>query len=221
MQTNPSDASPIQIGAAFAFYPNLYMHESWRSGFLPDAIWEVLSQTQRTNGRLAGYISEQAKLPPPPSLDTWRHPKTRFCLLPVETIQKIAVWVALALNANSLKRLVDAPSVARIRRELPANGYEFVLRRAPLLTRATDPMSVDLTTDVPLADQLERSGINYIALALGDLDEGLKARLKLKLPKHYAGLVEAPQGQVLAYAAWQLVLKIIREVEPECEASLV
>jgi len=111
--------------------------------------------------------------------------------------------------------------VARIRRELPTASYDFVVRRAPLLTRSADPLSLDLSDEVPLADQLERSGVNYIAMAVDDLEEGLKARLKLKLPKRHANLLDSPRGQVGADAAWQLVLKIVREVEPECEALLV
>lgn len=221
MQKSPFDSSALGADAAFAFYPNRYLHESWRSMFLPDAVWEVLAEADRTEGRLARYVCERAGLPPVLSLGDLQLPKARLCLLPTDTILRVAVWVALALNANSLKRLVDAPSVARIRRELPAASYDFVVRRAPLLTRSTDPLPLDLSAEAPLAEQLERSGVNYVAMALDDVDAGVKARLKLKLPKRHADLFESQRGQVGAGAAWQLVLKIVREVEPECEASLV
>jgi hypothetical protein len=221
MQKSPPDSSALKAAAAFAFYPNRYLHESWRSMFLPDAVWEVLAQAGRTEGRLARYVCGSVGLPPLLSLGSLQLPKARLCLLPPETILRVAVWVALALNAKGLKRLVDAPSVARIRRELPAASYDFVVRRAPLLTRSADLLSVDLSDEAPLADQLERSGVNYIAMAVDDLDPGVKARLKLKLPKRHADLFESSRGQVGADAAWQLVLKIVREVEPECEALLV
>ena len=144
----------------------------------------------------------------------------RFCLLPWDAICKIAQRTGLVLNAARFGKVIDGKLVARIKRELGGEAYEFALRRAPLITTQIDPLAPDLTQEAPLGAALERSGINYIGLALKDVAPELKARFRLKLPKVHAPLFDAPQGETTPEAAWQVVRKVVREAEPQWSASL-
>jgi hypothetical protein len=204
-------------GASFVFFPNRYAHETWRAQVLPAPLWDLLG-SRRTEGRLAAFVVESLGLGAPvlPSFDTSR---TRFCLLPSPILLKVAQHLGVALNAARLGKVIDGKLVSRIKRELGREAYDFALRRAPLITSQTDPMAPDLSAD-PLVESLARSGANFMGLSVVDLEFGLKARFKLKLPKSYAHLIEAPQGKVRAEVAWQVVRKVVREVEPEWSGSL-
>jgi hypothetical protein len=71
-----------------------------------------------------------------------------------------------------------------------------------------------------LLDILTQSGVNHLGLALGGLDAGWRARFKLKLPKALADTFMTPRGEIAPDAAWQIVRKVVREVDPTWNASL-
>ena len=52
-------------GAAFVFFPNRYIHESWRSEMMQQPVWQLLAGCERSEGRLAAFVSDRAALPPP------------------------------------------------------------------------------------------------------------------------------------------------------------
>jgi YOP protein translocation protein YscK len=212
-------AASTKQAAAFMLFPNRYVHESWRADMMQEPVWEMLTASPRTEGRLAAFVTDLAGLPPPGSL-ALETPAARFCLLPWDAICKIAQRTGLVLNAARFGKVIDGKLVARIKRELGGEAYEFALRRAPLITTQTDPLAPDLAADAPLGAELERSGINYIGLALKDVAPELKARFRLKLPKIHAPLFDAPQGETAPEAAWQVVRKVVREAEPQWSASL-
>ncbi|HYD06463.1 MAG TPA: SctK family type III secretion system sorting platform protein [Reyranella sp.] len=205
--------------AQFVFFPNRYIHDSWRAGMLQEPVWALLAGCERTEGRLAAFVSEKAGLAVPAALSL-DNPQARFCLLPATAILKVAQRTGLALNAARLGKLIDGKLVARLRRDLGAEAYEFALRRAPLITTQTDPLAPDLSGEAPIGAALERSGINYIGLALQGVAPELGARFRLKLPKDHAPLLETPQGDTAPEAAWQVVRKVVREAEPQWSASL-
>jgi hypothetical protein len=206
-------------GAAFLFFPNRYVHPSWRDEMMPPPLWELLGASPRTEGRLAAFVADRAGLSLPATL-AFDSPPSRFCLLPWEAIEKIAQRTGLVLNAARFGKMIDGKLVARIRRDLGSEAYEFALRRAPLITTQTDPLAPDLAAETPLGEQLERSGLNYIGLALSGHAPELRTRLRLKLPKVHAPLLAAPQGGIAPEAAWQVVRKVVRETEPRWSASL-
>jgi hypothetical protein len=205
--------------AAFMLFPNRYLHETWRADMMQQPVWDMLAASPRTEGRLAAFVADLAGLPPPASLALGA-PAARFCLLPWDAILKVAERTGLVLNAARFGKVIDGKLVARIKRELGGEAYEFALRRAPLITTQTDPLAPDLAQEAPLGAALERSGINYIGLALKDVAPELKARFRLKLPKVHAPLFDAPQGETTPEAAWQVVRKVVREAEPQWSASL-
>jgi hypothetical protein len=205
--------------AAFVFFPNRYVHQSWREEMLQAPLWELLGANPRTEGRLAAFVTERAGLSLPGAL-AFDTPQARFCLLSWEAIEKIARRTGLVLNAARVGKLIDGKLVARIRRDLGNDAYEFALRRAPLITTQTDPLAPDLAADAPLGAELERSGLNYIGLALAGVAAELRTRLRIKLPKVHAQLLDAPQGGIAPEAAWQVVRKVVRETEPLWSASL-
>jgi hypothetical protein len=206
-------------GAAFVFFPNRYIHASWREEMLQEPIWELLGADPRTEGRLAAFVTERAGLSLPETI-AFDSPQARFCLLPWSAIEKIARRTGLVLNAARFGKVIDGKLVARIRRDLGNEAYEFALRRAPLITTQTDPLAPDLADEAPLGAALERSGLNYIGLALPGVAPELRTRLRLKLPKVHAPLLDAPQGVITPEAAWQVVRKVVRETEPRWSASL-
>ena len=104
--------------------------------------------------------------------------------------------------------------------DLGGEAYDFALRRAPLITTQSDPLAPALAAETPLGEQLERSGINYIGLSLARIAPELRARFRLRLPKVHASLFDAPSGETPPEAAWQVVRKVVREVEPQWSASL-
>jgi hypothetical protein len=205
--------------AEFVFFPNRYIHESWRAGMMQEPVWAMLAACERIEGRLAAFVSERAGLATPDTFSLGQ-PQARFCLLPGAAILKVAQRIGLTLNAARFGKVIDGKIVARLRRELGADAYEFALRRAPLITTQTDPLAPDLASEAPLGGALERSGINYIGLALQGVAPELRARFRLKLAKDHAPLLDAPQGDTAPEAAWQVVRKVVREVEPQWSASL-
>ena len=205
--------------AAFMLFPNRYVHETWRAEMMQEPVWQMLTASPRTEGRLAAFVADLAGLAPPASL-AFETPAARFCLLPWDAILKVAERTGLVLNAARFGKVIDGKLVARIRRELGGEAYEFALRRAPLITTQSDPLAPDLAQEAPLGPALERSGINYIGLALKDVAPEFKARFRLKLPKLHAPLFDAPQGETTPEAAWQVVRKVVREAEPQWSASL-
>ena len=215
----PGQALVKSEGGPFVFFPNRHAHDSWRADILAAPLWDLLAGCPRTEGRLAAFVTERAALgaPAPPRFDT---PQAKFCLLPAPVLLKLAQRIGVTLNATRLGKVIEGKLVARIKRELGPETYDFALRRAPLITTATDPLAPDLAAEAPLGDLLERSGINVMGLALADLDAGLKSRFKLKLPKPHAELIATPQGGVRPDAAWRVVRKVVRETEPEWSGSL-
>jgi hypothetical protein len=214
-----SDAAMTKDGGAFVFFPNRYMHESWRAEIMQPPVWELLAGCERTEGRLAAFVAGRAGLSPLAAV-AFDTPQARFCLLPWSAIARIAQRTGLVLNAARLGKLIDGKLVARIRRDLGGEAYEFALRRAPLITTQSDPLAPELAAETPLGEQLERSGINYIGLALARIAPDLRARFRLRLPKVHARLFDAPTGETSPEAAWQVVRKIVREVQPQWSASL-
>ena len=214
-----TDAAMTKEGAAFVFFPNRYLHESWRAEIMQQPVWELLAGGKRIEGRLAAFVSGRAALSPPAAL-AFDAPQARFCLLPWSAIVRIAQRTGLVLNAARLGKLIDGKLVAHIRRDLGGEAYEFALRRAPLITTQSDPLAPELAADTPFGEQLERSGINYIGLALARVAPDLRARFRLRLPKVHAPLFDTPTGETSPEAAWQVVRKIVREVEPQWSASL-
>jgi hypothetical protein len=212
-------AALAKEGAAFLYFPNRYIHESWRADMMQPPVWELLAGAGRTEGRLASFVAERAGLAPPAPVG-FDAPQDRFCLLPWEAVRKVAQRTGLVLNAARFGKVIDGKLVARIRRDLGGEAYEFALRRAPLITTQTDPLAPDLAAETHLGEQLERSGINYIGLALSGVAPELRARFRLRLPKVHAPLFDAPQGGTAPEAAWQVVRKVVREAEPQWSASL-
>jgi len=210
---------PVQAGAAFLFFPNRYLHESWRADLMPQPVWDLLADCERTEGRLASFVLNRTGLSLPAGA-AFDSPQARFCLLPWEAVLKVAQHIGLVLNAGRFGKVIDGRLVARLRRDLGAEAYEFALRRGPLITTQTDPLAPDLAGDAPLGAELERSGINYIGLALSGVAPELRARFRLKLPKSHASVFNAPQGDTAPEAAWQVVRKVVREAEPQWSASL-
>jgi hypothetical protein len=205
--------------AAFLFYPNRYAHVSWRAELLPAAVWDLLAGSPRVEGRFAAFVIEKTGLGDPP-VAALATPRARFCQWPGPAAIKVAQKVGLALNGARIARLIDAKLVGRIRTELGAEAHEFAIRRAPLLTHQPDPLAPDLAAGTPLGELFERSGVNYIGLALSPLEGAVRTRFRLKLPKPYASLLDSPQGDVAPEAAWQVVRKVVREAEPAWSASL-
>lgn len=205
--------------AAFLFFPNRYAHVSWRAELMPAAVWDMLASSPRVEGRFAAFVIEKTGLGDAP-VKTLASPQARFCQLPGAAAVQVARKVGLALNGARLARLIDAKLVGRIRSELGTEAHEFAIRRAPLLTSQPDPLAPDLAGETPLGELFERSGVNYIGLALSPLESSLRARFRLKLPRPYASPLDAPQGGVAPEAAWQVVRKVVREVEPGWSASL-
>lgn len=213
-------ATPAAVqaeGGAFVFFPNRYVHESWRAELLQEPLWDLLAKSGRTEGRLARFVTDRAGLTLSGSI-AFDSPAARFCLLPWPAVHKVAQRVGLVLNAARFGKVIDGRLVARIKRDLGAEAYDFALRRAPLITTQTDPLAPDLAADTPLGEPLERSGINYIGLALAGVAPELRARFRLRLPKVHATLLDAPQGETPPEAAWQVVRKVVREVEPRWSA---
>jgi len=215
-----ADAAMTREGAAFVFFPNRYIHESWRAEIMQPPVWELLSGCERTEGRLAAFVAERAGVSSPVAAVAFDAPQARFCLLPWQTIVRIAQRTGLVLNAAQFGKLIDGKLVARIRRDLGGEAHDFALRRAPLITTQIDPLAPELAAEAPLGEQLERSGINYIGLALARVAPDLRARFRLRLPKVHAPLFDAPTGETSPEAAWQVVRKVVREVEPQWSASL-
>jgi hypothetical protein len=210
----------VQVeGGAFVFFPNRYIHESWRADMLAEPVWDLLAKSARVEGRIAAFVAGRAGLTLPASFD-FAAPAARFCLLPWPAVRKVAQRVGLVLNAARFGKVIDGKLVARIRRDLGGEAYEFALRRAPLISTQTDPLAPDLAAETPLGEQIERSGINYIGLALAGVASELRARFRLRLPKVHAALLDAPQGEIAPGAAWQVVRKVVREAEPQWSASL-
>ena len=212
-------AAMTREGAAFVFFPNRYIHESWRSEMMQQPVWQLLAGCERSEGRLAAFVSDRAALPPPAAV-AFDTPQARFCLLPWSAVERIALRTGLVLNAARLGKLIDGRLVARIRRDLGDEAYDFALRRAPLITTQSDPLAPELVAETPLGEQLERSGINYIGLALARIAPDLRARFRLRLPKVHAPLFDTPTGETSPEAAWQVVRKVVREVDPQWSASL-
>jgi hypothetical protein len=210
---------PVQAGAAFLFFPNRYLHDSWRADLMPAPVWELLAACERTEGRLASFVLNRTGLSLPAGA-AFDSPQARFCLLPCDVVLRIAQRTGLVLNAARFGKVIDSKLVARIRRDLGAEAYEFALRRAPLITTQSDPLAPDLAGEASLGAELERSGINYIGLALSGIAPELRARFRLKLPKSHATVFNAPQGDTAPEAAWQVVRKVVREAEPQWSASL-
>ena len=119
-------------GAAFLFFPNRYVHPSWREEMMQPPLWDLLGATPRTEGRLAAFVADRAGLTLPATL-AFDSPPACFCLLPWEAIEKIAHRTGLVLNAARFGKVIDGKLVARIRRDLGNEAYEFALRRAPLI----------------------------------------------------------------------------------------
>jgi hypothetical protein len=205
--------------AAFLFFPNRYAHISWRAELMPAAIWDMLASSPRVEGRLAAFVIEKTGIGEAP-VSALTSPQARLCQLPGPAAVKLVGKVGLALNGARLGKLIDAKLVARLRAELGAEAYEFAVRRAPLLTSQPDPLAPDLGAETPLAELFERSGVNCVGLALAPLQTAVRARFRLKLPRQYASLLDAPQGNLAPEAAWQVVRKVVREAEPGWSASL-
>jgi hypothetical protein len=204
---------------AFALLPHRYLHESWRPELMAEPLWRLLAASPRTEGRLAAFVGEKLGLATVPAAG-FEGPQARFCLLPGEALARIAQRVGLVLNCGRIAKSIDGKLVGRLRHELGPEAYEFAVRRASLITTRTDPRPPDFAAAVPFDEQFMQSGVNFIGLALGDLEAGLRARLALRLPKVLAPLLQAPQGEVEASTAWSLVRKVIREAAPEWNALL-
>ena len=216
---DPANAAQQAEGAAFIFLPHRHMHESWRAAILAQPVWELLAGCPRTEGRLAAFVAQAVGLRPvAPSLAAG-NPKARFCRLPWPALRRVAAHLGLALNATRFGRIIDGKLVARLRHDIGNAAFDFALHRAPLITHDTDPLEADLEVD-GLSQQLERSGVNYIGLALADLDAGVRERFALRLPKDYASLLSAPRGRSSCNSAWNTVRRVVREAEPEWSASL-
>lgn len=204
---------------AFAFFPHRRLHSSWRDELLADPWWQLLAGSERSEGRLAAFVTERLSLGAL-SPDGFETPQARFCLMPGDTVLKVALRLGLALNAARLVKVIDGRLVARIRHELGAEAYEFALKRAPLITTQVDPLATPPADETALGGQLERSGINYIGLSLAALPSELRERFAIGLPKAHATYLRVPRGEVEPATAWQAVRKIVREVEPEWSALL-
>ena len=60
-----ADTAMTREAAAFVFFPNRYIHESWRAEIMQQPVWDLLAGCPRTEGRLAAFVSDRAALPPP------------------------------------------------------------------------------------------------------------------------------------------------------------
>jgi len=215
-------AAPERIeaeGAAFVFLPQRYVHDSWRRELMSEPVWRLLATSRRVEGRLAAFLCQRLGLPAVSAID-FETPQARFCLLPGGSLLQIARLVGLALNSGTIARMIEGKLVARLRRELGIEGYEFAVRRAPLITTRTDPRAPDFHAETPLDEQLVQSGVNYFGLALADLNDGLRARLALRLPKELSHFLTVPEGSVDPNSSWLVVRKIVREAEPEWSGLL-
>jgi hypothetical protein len=206
-------------GMAFMLLPHRYLHDSWRGELMSEPVWRLLAASPRVEGRLAAFVCQRLGLPAvsPRAFGT---PQARFCLLPGDSLLRIALFVGLALNSRRVARMIEGKLVARFRHELGVEAYAFATRRAPLITTRTDPRMLDFHAETSVEEQLVQSGVNYFGLALADLGFGLRARLALRLPKTLGRFLESPEGGVAPDASWPVVRKIVREAEPEWNGLL-
>lgn len=203
-----------RIANEFVFFPNRYMHESWLEKGQARNLWEQLSSSPRSEGRLVAYLAGQFgfSLDLNYRFDTVPH---RFCLLPGSVLAATVRRIGLALNAGRMAAVIDREQVAHLRRELDPEDYEFAVTRAPLLTGQTDSRPLDLFGSEPLAQSFQISGLRAVMPLFTDAPEGVVQRMRFKLPKSLASVFDDTKTAATGDPAWFLARKIIKETGPE------
>lgn len=207
-------ASLRQVANEFVFFPNRYMHESWLEKGQPRKLWDLLSSSSRSEGRLVAYLAEKFGF----SLDlNYRFDAVphRFCLLPGPVLAHSAQRIGLALNARRLAAVIDREQVAHLRKELDRADYDFAVNRASLLTGQVDSRPPDLFGREPLAQSFQVSGLRFLMPLFMDAPAGVVQRMQFKLPKSQASVFDDAGMAATGESAWLLARKIIKETGPE------
>lgn len=202
---------------AFNLAPASWIHESWIEG-TPKASWfGRLKPSARARRRLSLLILREHGLE-----GTWcfdfREASRRVALLDGETLERLALFTGIALDASRISKIIDRDSVLRLKNGIGDDGYRFALKRAPfLLNAAAVPGPAGEPVDPSrFREHALSRGMAGLEACLAGEPAALVRRFRLKLPRRWP---ERPSGEVPdggKDAWWPLVRKVLlKEVAPE------
>jgi hypothetical protein len=202
---------------SFNLAPASWIHESWIEGALKSSWFGKLKSSARARRRLSLLILREHGLEGAWCFD-FREASRRVALLDGETLERLALFTGIALDASRIAKTIDRDGVLRLKRGIGDDGYRFALKRAPFLLNpgiAPDPAGEPADPSSFREHALSR-GMAGLEACLSGEPAALVRRFRLKLPRRWS---ERPSGAVPEGgkdAWWPLVRKVLlKEVAPE------
>ena len=125
------------------------------------------------------------------------------------------------LNADKIISVIERKARQTLSRVLTAEEYEFVLYKAPLLSRKKSGTDLNISVDGRIAEAIDRSGWGLVVHTLFGLDNDLIRRALTKLSPggpwgdNQTLIRQDDLNRQDAAQAYQLAVKVCREVIPE------
>jgi hypothetical protein len=118
----------------FNAQPALYAHPSWFEGLVPQHLLNVLRTRRRSVRRLSTLLLDRHCLADEVCYD-FQSRQWRLALLPVQVVQKLALYGGLAFQHRRICATVDKATLAAIKGSIGEQAYAFAVKRAPLMFR--------------------------------------------------------------------------------------
>lgn len=201
----------------FNLAPSAWVHESWIPVPLKPPRFEKLKRSAGARRRLSRLILREHGLEGDFCFD-FREERKRLALLDGVTLERLALFTGIALNAHRIAKTIDRASVLQLKKSIGDDGYRFALKKVPFLLNSIPRPGAGGGPGDP-------AGFREFALACGRtaLEEclagaspALRKRFAMKFPR------PCPEGPAGAArdggdcALWPLVRKVLlKEVDPK------
>ena len=186
---------------------------SWLGDLPHGDLIHRLRKSPRAAKGVGAYLFEALELN-----STWcadfSRPSARVLLLPGDLLQRLCLYLGLALFSERLRNEIEGARVRAVRDAVGAEAYDFALKRAPLLGRLPPAPPLPADVEPRLAFELAGAGTLAADLCAGP-DKGSLRRLALKLPKHWSATIDSAipvEGPSPDYSS--LLRRLLEEVSP-------
>lgn len=199
-----------------AIAPAGYVDLSWVEDTPHGATFRALRRAGACGRRLSRWVLDHFQLAWL-DLSIFETPRTRLVLLDAASLQRVTLFVGLALRAEEMRGVLGGTARARITEEIGREGLDFAVRGSLLLGRA--PRFGFEPDARRLRLRLVAIGAAFALSPSAWAVPGYADRLRLKLPKPVAGALPADWTQHPDLppdpALPPLVRRIVREVAPQ------
>lgn len=203
---------PLQSLCVFNFQPQTFIHPSWYDA----RIKVIVQKLQKHNSFLTSldtHLLQSFNLHNCYCFD-FKEPQRQLALADTEVIERFIRLAGLVYLGGHIRRSIRTTDVMKIRNELSADEYEFVMNRAAFLvsSRRIKGAAIELNE---LSAKVDEMGVKTLSALIRHHPEAIIKRVKLKMHKSLSAYFDVATNDSDEDTAKLLAIKLL----PFCQQN--